>query len=70
LIPQSEKAILQSRPWLGGRIELGRGSLAELRLQGAALKDLSGLFNSSLKGNVRRAIDIHQGDKIDEEALI
>ncbi|HEU5255952.1 MAG TPA: DUF1801 domain-containing protein [Vicinamibacterales bacterium] len=36
---------------------------------GAALKDPSGLFNSSLDGNVRRAIDIHEGDKIDEAAL-
>jgi len=33
------------------------------------LKDPSGLFNSSLDGNVRRAIDIHEGDKIDEAAL-
>jgi hypothetical protein len=37
--------------------------------KGAALKDPSGLFNSSLDGNVRRAIDIHEGDKIDEVAL-
>ena len=37
--------------------------------KGAALADPSGLFNSSLKGNVRRAIDIHEGDKIDEAAL-
>jgi hypothetical protein len=36
---------------------------------GAALKDPSGLFNSSLEGNVRRAIDIHEDDKIDEAAL-
>jgi hypothetical protein len=33
------------------------------------LKDPSGLFNSSLEGNVRRAIDIHEGDKVDEAAL-
>jgi len=37
--------------------------------KGAALKDPSGLFNSSLDGNVRRAIDIHERDKIDEAAL-
>ena len=37
--------------------------------KGAALKDASGLFNSSLDGNVRRAIDIHEGDKVDEAAL-
>src|ERR1700694_3613059 len=37
--------------------------------KGAALKDPSGLFNSSLDGNARRAIDIHEGDKVDEAAL-
>jgi hypothetical protein len=37
--------------------------------KGAALKDPSGLFNSSLDGNTRRAIDIHEGDAIDEPAL-
>jgi hypothetical protein len=37
--------------------------------QGAALPDPSGLFNSSLEGNTRRAIDIRQGDEIDEAAL-
>jgi hypothetical protein len=37
--------------------------------KGAALKDPSGLFNSSLDGNVRRAIDFHAGDTIDEKAL-
>src|SRR6202049_1683864 len=37
--------------------------------KGAALKDPSGLFNSSLDGNVRRAIDIREGDKVDEVAL-
>jgi hypothetical protein len=37
--------------------------------KGAELKDPSGLFNSSLEGNVRRAIDIHEGDTVDEAAL-
>jgi hypothetical protein len=37
--------------------------------KGAALDDPSGLFNSSLEGSTRRAIDIHEGDRIDEEAL-
>ncbi len=37
--------------------------------KGAALKDPSGLFNSSLDGNVRRAIDIHEGDKVDKAVL-
>ncbi|HET9716842.1 MAG TPA: DUF1801 domain-containing protein [Pseudolabrys sp.] len=37
--------------------------------KGAALKDPKSLFNSSLEGNTRRAIDLHEGDKIDEKAL-
>src|SRR5712671_5794496 len=37
--------------------------------KGAALQDPSGLFNSSLDGNVRRAIDIHEGEKVNEAAL-
>ena len=37
--------------------------------KGAALKDPSGLFNSSLEGNVRRAIDLHEGDTVNEAAL-
>jgi hypothetical protein len=38
--------------------------------KGASLADLAGLFNSSLEGNTRRAIDIREGDKIDERALV
>ena len=38
-------------------------------LKGAALEDPTGLFNASLEGNARRAIDIHEGDQIDEAAL-
>jgi hypothetical protein len=37
--------------------------------RGASLKDPSGLFNSSLEGSVRRAIDFHEGDRLDEKAL-
>jgi hypothetical protein len=37
--------------------------------KGAALEDRSGLFNSSLEGNTRRAIDFHEGDQVDEEGL-
>jgi hypothetical protein len=37
--------------------------------KGASLKDPSGLFNSSLEGNTRRAIDIHEGEKLNEKAL-
>jgi hypothetical protein len=38
-------------------------------VKGASLEDPSGLFNSSLDGNTRRAIDLHEGDQVDEEAL-
>jgi hypothetical protein len=38
-------------------------------VKGASLDDPSRLFNSSLEGNTRRAIDIHEGDKVDEKAL-
>jgi hypothetical protein len=38
--------------------------------KGASLEDPSGLFNSSLEGNTRRAIDIHEGDEIDEKAFV
>ena len=37
--------------------------------KGAFVKDPTGLFNSSLEGNLRRAIDVHEGDKLDEKAL-
>jgi hypothetical protein len=37
--------------------------------KGASLDDPTGLFNSSLDGNTRRAIDFHEGDKVDEKAL-
>ena len=37
--------------------------------KGASLEDPSGLFNSSLEGNTRRAIDVHEGEQIDEQAL-
>jgi hypothetical protein len=40
-----------------------------MRANGATVEDPSGLFNSSLDGNVRRAIDIHEGDKIDANAF-
>jgi hypothetical protein len=38
--------------------------------KGASLKDPAGLFNSSLEGNTRRAIDFHEGDEIDEKAFV
>ena len=56
----------------GGIICTGESYKKAVKLtfaKGAALKDPSRLFNSSLEGNVRRAIDIHEGDTIDEKAL-
>jgi hypothetical protein len=38
--------------------------------KGASLEDPSGLFNSSLEGNTRRAIDVHEGDEVDEQAFV
>jgi hypothetical protein len=56
----------------GGIVSTGETYKNAVKLtfaKGAALDDHSGLFNSSLGGNVRRAIDIHEGDKVDEAAL-
>ena len=56
----------------GGMVCTGEAYKSVVKMtfaKGAALKDPSGLFNSSLEGNVRRAIDIHEGDNINEAAL-
>jgi hypothetical protein len=56
----------------GGMICTGETYKSAVKLtfaKGAALDDPSGLFNSSLEGNVRRAIDIHEGEQIDEAAF-
>ena len=56
----------------GGSVCTGETYKSVVKLtffKGAALKDPAGLFNSSLDGNVRRAIDIREGEKIDEKAL-
>lgn len=56
----------------GGIVCTGETYKAAVKLtfaKGAALADPAGLFNASLKGNVRRAIDFHEGDAIDEAAL-
>ena len=59
--------------WSHGRIvctgETYKTAVKLTFAKGASLPDPSGLFNSSLEGNVRRAIDIHEGDTIDEAAL-
>jgi hypothetical protein len=56
----------------GGILCTGETYKAVVKLtfaKGASLDDPSGLFNSSLEGNVRRAIDIHEGEEIDEQAF-
>lgn len=56
----------------GGIVCTGESYKTHVKLtfaKGAALPDPTGLFNASLEGNVRRAIDLHEGDKLDEKAL-
>lgn len=79
LIKQAEPEIVEEWKWRGvpvwshaGIICTGETYKSVVKLtfaKGAALDDPSGLFNASLEGNTRRAIDIHEGDKIDEKAL-
>ena len=79
LIHEADPGIVEEWKWMGtpvwsheGIICTGETYKSAVKMtfaKGAALKDPSGLFNSSLDGNVRRAIDIHEGDKVDEAAL-
>ena len=79
LIKQADPEVVEEWKWRGvpvwehaGIICTGETYKAAVKLtfaKGASLDDPAGLFNSSLKGNVRRAIDIHEGDRIDEKAL-
>jgi hypothetical protein len=79
LIKQADPDVVEEWKWRGvpvwehaGIICTGETYKAVVKLtfaKGASLEDPSGLFNSSLEGNVRRAIDLHEGDKIDEKAL-
>ncbi len=79
LIKQAEPEVVEEWKWRGvpvwshaGMICTGETYKNVVKLtfaKGAALEDPSGLFNSSLEGNTRRAIDFHEGDKIDEKAL-
>jgi len=79
IIHRADPEILEEWKWMGtpvfsrgGVVCTGETYKNVVKLtfaKGAALKDASGLFNSSLDGNVRRAIDIHEGDKVDEAAL-
>ena len=79
LILQADPEIVEEWKWRGvpvwehdGIICTGETYKEVVKLtfaKGAALEDPAGLFNSSLEGNVRRAIDIREGEEIDEEAL-
>ena len=78
LITATDPRVVEEWKWdvpvwsLDGIICTGEAYKSAVKMtfpKGAALKDPSGLFNSSLEGNVRRAIDIREGDKIDEKAL-
>src|SRR6187431_928340 len=79
LIKQAEPDVVEEWKWRGvpvwerdGIICTGETYKAVVKLtfaKGASLEDPSGLFNSSLEGSTRRAIDFHEGDKIDEKAL-
>ncbi|HEX2449007.1 MAG TPA: DUF1801 domain-containing protein [Methyloceanibacter sp.] len=79
LIKEADPEIVEEWKWMGtpvwsygGIICIGEIYKSVVKLtfaKGASLKDPSGLFNSSLNGNVRRAIDIHDTDKIDEGAF-
>ncbi len=79
LIKAADPEVVETWKWRGvpvwehaGIICTGETYKAVVKLtfaKGAALEDPSGLFNSSLEGNVRRAIDIREGDKLNEKAL-
>jgi hypothetical protein len=79
LIKQADPEVVEEWKWRGvpvwshgGIICTGETYKAVVKLtfaKGASLDDPSRLFNSSLEGNTRRAIDIHEGEKIDEEAF-
>ena len=79
LIKQADPGVVETWKWRGvpvwehdGILCTGETYKAAVKLtfaKGAALADPAGLFNSSLEGNVRRAIDIREGDKVNEKAF-
>jgi hypothetical protein len=79
LIRQADPEVVEDWKWRGvpvwyhdGMICTGETYKSVVKLtfaKGASLKDPSGLFNSSLEGKVRRAIDLHEGDQVDGEAF-
>jgi hypothetical protein len=79
LIKEADPEAIEEMKWRGvptwshdGIITTGETYKTHVKMtfaKGASLQDPAGLFNSSLEGNVRRAIDFHEGDKINEKAL-
>lgn len=79
LVKQADPDVVEEWKWRGvpvwyheGQICTGETYKSVVKLtfaKGASLEDPSGLFNASLDGNVRRAIDIHEGEGIDEDAF-
>ncbi len=79
IIHDADPEIVEELKWMGtpvfshaGIVCTGETYKSVVKMtfaKGAALNDPSGLFNSSLQGNVRRAIDLHEGDKVAEAAL-
>ena len=79
LIQQADPDVVEEWKWMGtpiwshdGIICTGESYKDKVKLtfaKGASLKDPASLFNSSLDGNVRRAIDIHEGEKVDQSAF-
>jgi hypothetical protein len=79
LVKEADPEVVEEWKWRGvpvwshdGLISTGETYKNVVKMtfaRGASLADPSGLFNSSLEGNTRRAIDFHEGDKIDEKAL-
>lgn len=79
LVKEADPQVIEEWKWRGvpvwsddGLICTGETYKSVVKMtfaRGAALKDPAGLFNSSLEGNTRRAIDFHEGDKINETAL-
>ena len=80
LIKEADPEVIETWKWRGvpvwehdGMICTGETYKAVVKLtfaKGAALKDPAKLFNSSLEGNTRRAIDVHEGDEVDEQAFV
>ena len=79
LIRQADPEVVEQWKWRGvpvwshaGILCTGETYKSVVKMtfaQGAALEDPAGLFNASLEGNTRRAIDVHEGEKLDEKAL-